>query len=631
MSVWLTSNSFWGVFWIDVGSESTAKNDFLTVAKALGSPTENVDEARQALANSKKRWLLVLDNADDVYFDYKRYIPSGVQGAIIMTSRNPECSRYGIVAAEKLEGLDPEHSAQLLLKAARVPEEVWQSCETQAQAHDIVKLLWSHTLALIQAGAYVAEGFCQLAEYPKKYQQHHERLLKHHPEQEQSRYRDVFATFEASADALKCSGRQDGRDALDLLAVLCMLHSGVFPLGVLKNAWLGTRGVLVHVPAETDGTEDTYKMDQFSRWHVTQLPKFVDMAADEWDDYRLKNASKRLVSLSLVTRHALGDGGGDGGLSMHPLAHAWAKDRLETEQQQQAWIMVGCVLTLSRRQTELWHKCERELRLHLLAYLSPNVQTMLSSGPQKAVLAILLECGWALNTMREDARLEKLLNDICEMLNITPSGPLKEHLPIWDLVARTSLDRGYPEQAMELSEKIGKIRGAILEKTDPDLLGSQHNTAVTYRENGRIKDALDIFERIFEIAEHKLGKTDERRLTLQHQLGITCHCDGQTSRAVALLLDVVNIKEAGMEKTHPSRLSSEYALAIAYRADGQIPKAVALLEQVVKIEQTQLEKDNPSLLQSQHALAGAYWDNGQKEKALALLNRVVEIERTITA
>jgi tetratricopeptide (TPR) repeat protein len=670
MSIWLISNSFWGVFWIDVGSESTAKNDFLTVAKALGSPAENVDEARQALANSKKRWLLVLDNADDVYFDYKRYIPSGVQGAIIMTSRNPECSRYGVVAAEKLEGLDPEHSAQLLLKAARVPEEAWHSRETQAQAHDIVRLLWSHTLALIQAGAYVAEGFCQLAEYPKKYQQHRERLLKHHPEQEQSRYQDVFATFEASADALKCSGRQDGRDALDLLAMLCMLHSGVFPLGVLRDAWQGARCVLADTSAETDGTEKPHKMDGLGRWHVTQLPKFADTEAGEWDDYRLKNASKRLVSLSLVTRHALGDGGGDGGLSMHPLAHAWAKDRLEKEQQQQAWIVAGCVLTLSRRQTELWQVCERELRPHVQLFLSPSVQVMLSYGPQMAVLAVLLKCGWALNFMREDVRLNQLLSDIYQALRIRPSDPTTEHMAIWDLAAsnlrlmghvtkavrllehvvkihETTMDErhlvrlasqhelasayhanGQAEDAIKLLEHVVKIRKTTLDERHPDLLASQHELACAYRANRQIDKAVELLEHVVKIRKTTLDERHPARLASQHVLGGTYKANGQIREAVELLEHVVMVEKTTLDERHPSRLASQHTLAITYEANGQAKDAVELLEHVVKIKESTLDEHHPDRLASQHALAIAYQGNGQVKDAVKLLEHVVKIEET---
>jgi hypothetical protein len=139
------------MFWADVGSQATTKNGFLAIAKALGSSAESVEESLQALATIKERWLLILDNADDPSFDYTRCIPSGVTGMVMTTSRIPQCSRYSTLPAEALEGLDIEHSTQLLLKAASVLEEAWPSCEEQAQA--IVALLGSHTLALIQAGA----------------------------------------------------------------------------------------------------------------------------------------------------------------------------------------------------------------------------------------------------------------------------------------------------------------------------------------------------------------------------------------------------------------------------------------------------------------------------------------------
>jgi tetratricopeptide (TPR) repeat protein len=674
-SVRLTNNSFWGVFWVDVGSKSTAKSDFLTVAKALESPAENVDEARQALANTRKPWLLVLDNADNVDFDYARYIPSGVQGAVIVTSRNPQCSRYSTVAAEALEGLDAKHSTQLLLKAARVPEKTWQSCETQAQAHDIVSLLGSHTLALIQAGAYVAEGFCQLAEYPKKYQQYRKRLLEHHPDQEQSRYRDVFTTFEASADALEDSSRQDGRDALDLLAVLCMLHSGVFPLGVFEDTWRGARRVLESVPAETDGTEEPHVMNVLGRWHVTQLPRIVDTEADEWDDYRLKNASKRLVSLSLVARHAPDDGGGDGGLSMHPLAHAWAKDRLEKEQQQQAWIMAGCVLALSREQTDLWQVCETELRPHVQSFLSPSVQVMLSCGPQMAVLAVLLGCGWALNTMREDFRLKQLLSGICQTLRIRPSDPTTEHVAIWELAARNveymghareavkllehvvkihkaeaTLDErhlsqlasqhalatayqanGQTREAVELLEHVVKICETMLDECHLSRLASQHALAGAYRANGQIREAVKLLEHVVKIYKTKttLGERHLFQLASQHELACAYQANGQTREAVALLQHVVKVQEDTLDERHPSQLASQHALATAYQANEQTKEAVELLEHVVKIKEDTLDKHHPSQLASQHELACAYQANGQTREAVALLEHVVMLEEPI--
>ncbi|KAJ4385433.1 hypothetical protein N0V93_009861 [Gnomoniopsis smithogilvyi] len=194
----LMRQEFGAVFWVDVSNQKTARTGFADIARAgFGWDDESALDYEQsllALANSKERWLLILDNADDPDFDYSRYIPSGAQGALIITSRNPECSRYSTVRTERLETLDEDLATQLLLKAARVSPDLWQSHGKEAL--DVVNLLGSHTLGLIQAGAYVAAGNCQLGQYGARFLHQREKMLKWHPTQGQSRYGDVFATFE---------------------------------------------------------------------------------------------------------------------------------------------------------------------------------------------------------------------------------------------------------------------------------------------------------------------------------------------------------------------------------------------------------------------------------------------------
>jgi hypothetical protein len=145
-----------------------------------------------------------------------------------MTSRVLECKRYSPEQFKALEGLDDKDSKELLFKAADIPQESWPSYTDQAKK--VIQLLGSHTLALIQAGAYVAKGHCQLCEYPQVYQRQRERLLKYRPEQAKSRYRDVYATFEASAEVLEHSEHEAAKDALCLLTILSMLDSAVLPL-----------------------------------------------------------------------------------------------------------------------------------------------------------------------------------------------------------------------------------------------------------------------------------------------------------------------------------------------------------------------------------------------------------------
>ncbi|KFY66945.1 hypothetical protein V496_01838, partial [Pseudogymnoascus sp. VKM F-4515 (FW-2607)] len=467
---------FWGVFWVDVGSPSTAENGFITVAKALGSSFENINDSLQALANEKRSWLLILDNADDPRFDYKEYIPSGAQGAVIITSRLSGCSRYSTIEPEALEGLDLKHSTELLLKAAKIPEESWLSCGQQAK--DVVRLLGSHTLALILAGAYIAEGYCQLDQYHDKYQKQRKRFLQYHPDQEQSRYCDIYTTFEASAEVLKYSKDEAGKDALDLLAILSMLHLTVFPLLLFKDAWTGSRRVLHAEHAEMN------EIDTLRKWHVSHLPALICGEADEWDDYRLMRASARLASLSLVIRNSLHN---FDGLSMHPLAHAWAKVRLDKEQQQQAWISTGSILALSRAQSDTWQVYEGELRPHVQSYLSLVIEAVFSYGPQEMILPIVLECGWILVEIRDDSRLDSLLKGIYRGLGLTQPNSSMKHLPIWDLTARNLINKGDSSPAVELLEQVVKIRETTLAETHPDQLASQHALAGAYEANGQVE------------------------------------------------------------------------------------------------------------------------------------------------
>ncbi|KAF1952878.1 hypothetical protein CC80DRAFT_451679 [Byssothecium circinans] len=580
---------FWGVFWVDVGRREMAKNGFIAVAKALGSSAESIAESLHALASTKRRWLLILDNADDPDFDYKDYIPSGSNGAVMMTSRVQQCEWYSTIKHETLDGLDLEPCTQLLLKTAKIGETLWSLHEQQAQ--DIVHLLGSHTLALIQAGAYIAEGYCRLDQYPKKYQQQRKRLLKHFPNQEQSRYRNVYATFEASAEVLT---GESGQDALDLLAILSMVHSNVLPLQVFEDAWRGSKRALKIDSAKTD------KVDALGQWHVSELPGLLGGQGDEWDDYCLMVAISRLASLSLVTRHRSDD---FDGLSMHSLAHTWAKDRLSKGQQQQAWTSAGCVLALSREQSKTWQVYEKELRPHVQSYLSPRIRDIFSYGPQTMMLPIILKCGWALHTMREDARLESLLEDIYQTLQITPLEPSRAHLPIWNLAGSNQVNMGHSRRAVALLEHVVKVQETTLAETHPNRLASQHTLASAYRANGQTKEAVALLEHVVKVQETTLAETHPNRLASQHTLASAYRANGQTKEAVALLEHVVKVHKTTLAETHPHRLASQHELAIVYKAEGQEQRAIELLEQVVTVKIRVYRADHPSRRVSERVLA----------------------------
>jgi tetratricopeptide (TPR) repeat protein len=348
----------------------------------------------------------------------------------------------------------------------------------------------------------------------------------------------------------------------------------------------------------------------------------------EWDQYRLIEATSLLESLSLVKRHSLG---GSSGLSMHPLTHAWAKDRQDLKQQGEAWIATGCVLTFSRFNTRMWQTQGRLLLPHVQSYLDIEISKALSFSSEAAVIPILLKCGWSLVDMRQDSRLGHLLKDMFITFGKSPEQPLEESLPLYDLHASSLFNLGKIKRAMELLEHVVKIRETTLAEAHRDRLASQHALALAYRSNGQVKEAVKMLEHVVKIQESSLAENHPNRLASQHALANTYRSNGQVQEAVQMLEHVVKIEETRLAEDHPNRLASQHGLAVAYLSNGQAEEAVKMLEHVVKIQESTLVEDHPNLLSSQHWLAVAYLSNGQAEEAVKMLEHVVKIEETTLA
>jgi hypothetical protein len=415
---------FWAVLWIDVSSPDMARSDFKTVAEMLGKRIESVEEACRLLANTRERCLLILDNADDPSFDYNTYFPSSMSGVVLMTSRCTECRVFSTIPWEALPDLSLADCTELLLRTANIPQDQW---ETQAESAEIVVgLLQSHTLALIQAGTYVAKKHCTLEDYPEEFEQQRKTLLEFSPRQAKSRYDHVYATFEASVSVLPMH-------ALDMLQVLSMLSYTFLPEVIFEKAWRGSQqarahedhveGALGDIPdwdvSQPYGTVDTTGnetgLDVLNQWHVAQLPSFIRAEDDKWCASLMNEAIDLLSSLSLIAR-TMQDGAK--GLSMHPLVHAWARDRQTEDMMNTSWLAAGCVITLAARGTPVRTQADRSVMAHVLSWADVvTLQSIIDKikYKQRGMVALVWSCSWMLVQMRDDKRLDKLSLEQCSM------------------------------------------------------------------------------------------------------------------------------------------------------------------------------------------------------------------------
>ncbi|KAL8921765.1 MAG: hypothetical protein Q9172_003848 [Xanthocarpia lactea] len=317
--------SFWGVFWVDVSATSSAKNDFLNIAKRLDIHTESMEEAQQGLANVKQPCLLVLDNADDPNVDYQCYFPAGLLGVVLLTSRNAECHQYASSPelAVELEGLPESDARELLLHATNTPREQWP---------------------------YISRGHCKLAEYPRVFERQRRRLLEFRPSQAQSRYRDVYTSLEASAYVLQVSQEEAAKDALQLLSILGICAPSRLPLERLfEEGWKGAQKIISSNKSDDDDGID------LAPWHVSHLPPLIQADADAWDPFRLVEAVQLLKAFSFISVDTYNN---FLSVSMHPLTNAWALDRLATPAQHDAWLATGCLVAVSNYDYMLWMQLE---------------------------------------------------------------------------------------------------------------------------------------------------------------------------------------------------------------------------------------------------------------------------------
>lgn len=120
------------IFWIDARSEETARSSYVRCYRALGlpscdsgvSPGRLQDEAtaQSELAwlrsqEAERRWLLVVNNVDDLSWDVAGIVPVGKAGSVIVTSQDRQAPRLlgGKSESVAVDVMEAEEAESLLL------------------------------------------------------------------------------------------------------------------------------------------------------------------------------------------------------------------------------------------------------------------------------------------------------------------------------------------------------------------------------------------------------------------------------------------------------------------------------------------------------------------------------------
>lgn len=288
----------------------------------------------QWLSNSEDPWLLIIDNADDPNLDISPYFPPGNRGTVLITSRNPECKVHDTIGSFKFDRMPRDDAITLLLGSAAID----LSEATRSSAEPVVEILGCLALALVQAGAYIRQGFCKLEEYREEFSEQREELLKYRSVQAGQEYKyTVYTTWEISFAAIGKMESQTSRHALSLLHLFSFWHFEGISEHIFKDSWMNFRetGWLEEISElrERGWLEETSEISTFIPW---------DGDSTEWNPKPFREAIALLSSFSLISVDGLKDH-----ISLHPLVHTWAQDRLAVNERSKFWHLATTTLAAS--------------------------------------------------------------------------------------------------------------------------------------------------------------------------------------------------------------------------------------------------------------------------------------------
>ncbi|KAJ7214786.1 P-loop containing nucleoside triphosphate hydrolase protein, partial [Mycena rebaudengoi] len=288
------NSRFTDIFFIDASSLETLKADFQNIAltRAIGS---DHTEALQWLAVHKEEWILVLDNADDLNIDLRPFFPPSTCGNILITSRNPQLCIHAPGAHHRVSDMEEEDAIQLLLRSSAHD----LTDENQIFATDIVKALHYHTLAVVQAGAFISKTG-SLQKYLSIYESNQTRLLSERSTQSHDEYAwSVYTTWNISFQRLSPTSAQ-------FLRLCSFLHHDGISEAIFSNA-------AFFEPYNLGPSEEEIKEPK------AFLAKFLTDSG-KWDSLHFTNMASEIRGYSLINQDPH-----TGLFSIHPLVHEWSQ------------------------------------------------------------------------------------------------------------------------------------------------------------------------------------------------------------------------------------------------------------------------------------------------------------------
>ncbi|KAH9881001.1 hypothetical protein J1614_001494 [Plenodomus biglobosus] len=530
----------YSILWVPALSMESFEQACASGAKALGilqagGGDKDVKElVQQHLSSSQAgRWLLIVDNADDVdiFFGTEQsrgivdYLPESEMGVLVYTTRTPEIAELTRGDVVELGAMDRQDAVAFLTKSLTRKD----LCNN-ATTTELLDELTCLPLAIAQAAAYLNRNHMSIAKYLKLLHSTEQDLVRLLSQEfrDNTRYRGsanaVATTWVVSFSQI----RERDAAAAKLLAFISCVEWKAIPRSLLPEA-------------QSEG-----EMEEA----IGTLCGYSFLARRDGDNQATSGGSKQGRDVDQATE-------AEEWYDIHRLVHlatrVWVKEHGNAREVAEDAV---------RRVADVFPSDDYENQAMWRGYL-PHALRLLdggqdSSAEEQSELCLLVgQCLCVDGRIREAVVwLERSCQQRSQLSEDDPDRLLSQQ----ELAIAYEID-GQVDKAVLLLEHVVGVQKKTLAPEHPFQLASQQALAIAYRTDRQVDKALALLEHAVGVQEKTLAPEHLDRLASQHALAITYKTGGQVDKAVVLLEHVVAVEALTLRDDHPSRLLSVEALA----------------------------------------------------------------------
>jgi tetratricopeptide (TPR) repeat protein len=608
------------IFWIPCTSYEAIEQAYMSIAQMVGlhdvEPAEVKERLRTYFSQTKEKWLLIFDNADEMNMwikgnsptpPLKNIIPWSENGHVLFTSRNRQLAlKLASSNVLSVPNVD-QRTAKEILRKLLIRNDLFQDDHVTSALLEQLAFL---PLAISQAAAYINQNDISLVRYISLLNEQEGSTIEMLSEdfEDGSRYAEIQNSVATTWLVSFLQIQQVNEIASDLLSFMACISPRDIPESILpstttekrKQEALGLLKAYSFISAQVDDS-------------VLSLHRLVHLATRSW--LRKKKTFETWVETAAeqLDRTFPDDNPGNRSMWRNYLPHAlYLVNNTEFQDHQTNHdgflARIGSCLNSDGRymESETLFRIVLKIRERVWGLEHPN--TLISVSHLGSVLA---QQG---KYKEAEAMYRQVLKGYEKALG--PEHPLT--LISVSHLGSVLAQQGKYKEAEAMHRQTLKSREKTLGPEHPVTLINISHLGSVLALYGKYEEAEAMHRQVLKSREKALGPEHPLTLISVSHLGSVLAQQGKYKEAEAMHRQTLKSREKALDSEHPDTLTSVSNLRLVLAQQGKYKEAEAMHRQVLKSREKALDSEHPDTLTSVSNLGSVLARQGKYEEAEAM-------------